>query len=143
MLVNLEIKNFPRDPGWDPSQRVTELTLELLETRADHVLISCFDFACIDLAASRGSDTAMLYLSRRPAPELLDRVVAHGHSAVHPYDTMVDEEFMSQARARDLRVNVWVEPVGTERMARLFRFGVDGLITSEVAAARAVVDATR
>jgi glycerophosphoryl diester phosphodiesterase len=143
LLVNLEIKNFPRDPGWDPAQRVTELVLDLLDGRSDRVLISCFDFACIDLATSRGLDTAMLFLSRRPVPELLDRVVAHGHSAVHPYDTMVDEAFMDEARERDLRVNVWLEPVRTKGLSRLVALDVDGLITSEVAAARSVVDATR
>lgn len=133
LTVNIEIKNFPRDPAFDPAQRVTELVCELLAGRTDDALISCFDFACIDLA--KGSvPTAMLYLSRRPAPDLLDAVVEHGHLVVHPYDTMVDEAFMDEARARDLAVNVWLD-AGAERMSELMALGVDGLITSDVAAA--------
>jgi glycerophosphoryl diester phosphodiesterase len=134
MKVNIEIKNYPRDPAFDPSQRVTELVLELLAGRDDDVLISCFDFGCIDLAASH-VPTAMLYLSRRPAADLLDAVVAHGHGIVHPYDTMVDEAFMDEARARELRVNVWLN-ASVERMRELVAFGVDGLITSDVSGAR-------
>ena len=130
MKVNIEIKNYPRDPAFDPTQRVTELTLELLAGRSDDVLISCFDFACIDVA--KGSvPTAMLYLSRRPAHELLDAVIEHGHGIVHPYDTMVDEAFIDEARARGLGVNVWLD-AGEERMRELVSVGVDGLITHDV-----------
>jgi glycerophosphoryl diester phosphodiesterase len=130
MKVNIEIKNFPRDPAFDPSQRVTELALELLGSRSDDAIISCFDFACIDLAKGI-VPTAMLYLSRRPARDLLDAVVEHGHRVVHPYDTMVDETFMDEARARDLEVNVWLD-AGIDRMRELVALGVDGLITSNV-----------
>ncbi len=134
MRVNIEIKNFPRDPGFDSSQRVTELVLELLADRNDDVLVSCFDFACIDLA--KGSvPTAMLYLSRRPAADLLDAVARHGHGIVHPYDTMVDEAFMDGARERGLAVNVWLD-AGVDRMRELVALGVDGLITSDVTGAR-------
>ncbi len=34
LTVNLEIKNYPRDPGFDSSQRVTKLVLDLLEAAA-------------------------------------------------------------------------------------------------------------
>ena len=138
LLVNVEIKNYPRDPAFDPSQRVTRRVLELLGSRGgrDRVLVSCFDFGCVDLVRDAGVDTAMLYLSRRPAPELLDAVVRHGHRVVHPYDTMVDAGFMDAARDRGLAVNVWLE-AGNERMRELVALGVDGLITSDVTGALA------
>ncbi len=146
MLANIEIKNFPKDPAFDAAQRVTELVCDVLRSRGDRdrVLISCFDFGCIDLVCAREPDiaTAMLYLSRRPVTDLLDDVTAHGHRVVHPSDTMVDESFMAAARARSLEDNVGVEPVGAPRLRRLVELGVDGLITSEVVAARAEVDAT-
>jgi glycerophosphoryl diester phosphodiesterase len=135
MTVNLEIKNYPRDPAFDPDQRVTQLVLELLASRdgTDDVLISCFDFACIDLVreAAPRTPTAMLYLSRRPPNELLESVVEHGHRIVHPYDTMVDRSFMDEAHARDLTVNVWLD-AAAERMRTLVHLGVEGLITSDV-----------
>lgn len=136
MTVNLEIKNFPRDPAWDPAQRVTKLTLDLLERRGtDDVLLSCFDLAAIDLAAARGHRTAALQLSRRPAAELLDAVVGHGHAIVHPYVSMVDAAYLDAARARGLTVNAW----GDDRFDELVALGVDGIITERVADALAAV----
>ena len=147
LIVNLELKNFPRDPGFDPTQRVTHLVLDRLAARGhdDRVLISCFDVAAIDLVRAEAPSipTAMLYLSRRPAADLLDRVVDHGHRFVHPYDTMVDGTFMELAGERALRVNVWTGLVDDRRLETLVDLGVDGLITSEVAAARRAIDRPR
>jgi len=113
LVVNIEIKNFPRDPQWDETQRVTDLVLDLLDERgrSDDVLISCFHSGCLDRCALRRPDlpTALLLLSRRPPAELLDVP----YRIVHPYDSMVHEEFMAEARNRDLAVNVWTgEEIG-------------------------------
>jgi glycerophosphoryl diester phosphodiesterase len=146
LLVNLEIKNYPRDPGWDPSQRVTHAVLAVLAQRhhRDRVLVSCFDVGALDLvrdeAGDAGVGTGMLYLSRRPVGELLDRVVDHGHRAVHPYDTMVDEAFMEQASARGLDVNVWTGEVGEPRFRTLVGLGVAGIITADLFPCRAAID---
>jgi glycerophosphoryl diester phosphodiesterase len=144
LIVNIEIKNYPGDPAFDPGQRVTRQILELLAGRsgADRVLISCFDVAALDLvlAEARGLSTALLYLSRRPPAELLAIAVDHGHRTVHPYDTMVDQAFMDLARDRSLQVNVWsADDAPTSRLVQLVSLGVDGLITPQVTAARSAV----
>jgi glycerophosphoryl diester phosphodiesterase len=59
---------------------------------------------------------------------------------VHPYDTMVDEAFVDEARARRLQVNVWFGEADSTRFATLVDLGVDGLITGQVAEARRAVD---
>ena len=147
LIVNVELKNFPRDPGFDPAQRITRLVLELLAARghADRVLVSCFDFAALDLirAEAPAIPTGVLYLSRRPAAELLDRVIDHGHSAVHPYDTMVDETFVHEARTRGLQINVWFGTTDRTRLRTLVDLEVDGLISDQVAEARRAVDRDR
>jgi glycerophosphoryl diester phosphodiesterase len=137
LTVNVEIKNYPRDTEWDPDQRVTHALLDLLATRDDDILVSCFDFGALDLVRARAPHipTAMLYLSRRPADVLLDAVVEHGHAIVHPYDTMVDATFMAASRARRLTVNVWTGEVGVDRYRELIVLGVDGIITAEIALA--------
>ncbi len=83
----------------------------------------------------------MLYLSRRDPAGLLDAVVAHGHSIVHPYDTMLDAAFMAAARARGIGVNVWLGRVPAARLHALVVLGVDGLITAQVTEARIAVEA--
>jgi len=133
VTVNVEIKNFPRDSDFDARQRVTDLVLDLLDERdgRDDVLISCFDGACLRRCNERRGDlpTALLLLSRRPPADVLD--AAGGFGIVHPYDSMVNEEFMSEARKRGLAVNVWTGgDESLERMTHLARLGVDGIITS-------------
>ena len=89
------------------SQRITALTLDLLERRghADHVIVSCFDFGCIDHVRARNAQlpTAILCLSRCDPVPLLDAVVRHVHGCVYPYDTLVDASCMRLARARGTR----------------------------------------
>jgi len=144
LIVNVELKNFPRDPAFDASQRVTHLLVELLAARGltDRVLVSCFDFAAIDVVRAEAPTvpTAMLYLSRRPAADLLERAADHGHEIVHPYDTMVDAAFVDLARERSIAVNVWLGDGGPARLETLVELGVDGLITAEVAEARRAID---
>jgi glycerophosphoryl diester phosphodiesterase len=144
LIVNMELKNFPRDPAFDPAQRITRLVLELLAARAyaDRVVVSCFDFAALDLirAEAPALPTGVLLLSRRPPTDLLDRVVDHGHPVVHPYDTMVDETFVHEARTRRLQVNVWFGQTDSTRLETLVDLGVDGLISEQVSEARRAVD---
>jgi glycerophosphoryl diester phosphodiesterase len=144
LIVNIELKIFPSDPEFDPTERLTRLVIDLLRARggSDRVLVSCFGLGAIDLVKAQAPEcpTAALLLSRRPAPDLLGAVVAHGHTTVHPYDTMVGDVFMTVARQHGLVVNPWIGEVGPERMRTLVNLGVDGLITADVATARAVVD---
>jgi glycerophosphoryl diester phosphodiesterase len=144
LVVNIEIKNFPRDPQWDETQRVTDLVLDVLDERdgADVVLISCFHGACLDRCRQRRPDlpTALLLLSRRPPAELLDAP----YRIVHPYDSMVNEQFMDEARKRDLLVNVWTgEDETLARMETLVDLGVDGIITAAPRVAMAARYAAR
>jgi glycerophosphoryl diester phosphodiesterase len=145
LTVNVEVKNFASDPGFDPQERVTNLLVDLLQARGpiDDVIVSCFGIAALDVINVRAPrrPTAALLLSRRPAAEVLDPVVGHRHATVHPYDTMVDDAFMEAARARGLTVNAWIGDVSAERMRALYDLGVGALITSDVAVARRVADA--
>ncbi len=134
MQVNIEIKNYRGDPHWDPAQLVAKQVVELIAARGgrDDVLISCFGRECLAEVRrlDRGLPTAQLLLSRRPIPDLLDAVVADGHQSVHPYDTMVDADFIAEARARGLRTHAWTaEDDSPQRLATLISLGIDGLIT--------------
>ena len=58
---------------------------------------------------------------------------------MHPYDTLVDGNFMRFVQARGLEVNAWLEGAEENRLRELVALGVDGLITSEIAMAQRVV----
>ena len=134
LIVNIEIKNYPSDPAYDKSERITKRVVELLESRQniDQVLISCFGIGSLDDVKRARSDipTAHLVLSRRPPEEVVRVCVDHGHRVVHPYVSMVDDRFMEVARHHRLGVNVWTGFDETdETIEGLAALGVDGVIT--------------
>jgi glycerophosphoryl diester phosphodiesterase len=141
MTVIGEVKNFPQDPGWDPSQRLAHLVVDLLAERGgtDDVVVSCFGLDALNVVRERApaTPTAALLLHRRPLAELLAPIAAAGHALVHPYDAMVDTAFVDAAREHGLGVDVWMLEVPAARFAELAALGVRGVITPQIAEARA------
>ena len=136
VLVNIEIKNLPWDPGFDPDERSAVEVVELLGRRDGHddVLVSSFHLATIDRIRATGSPTptALLTVGRAHLRNVLDVTAERGHVAVHPERRSMGrrqaEALVADAHDRGLRVNVWTvnAPVTITRLAAA---GVDGLIT--------------
>ena len=71
LIVNIEIKNFPQDAAFDPSERIADKVVQLLDSRraagaVDQIEISCFGIACLDRVQELRPElcTAHLVLSR-------------------------------------------------------------------------------
>jgi glycerophosphoryl diester phosphodiesterase len=146
MSINVEIKNWPTDPDFDATERVAQRVAELVDERGlhDRVLVSCFHLPTIDRvhALDPAVPTAFLHLrTDRSWEEFASEVAAAGHTALHPWDGLVDEALVGAAHAHGLEVNVWTvdDPA---RMAQLVTLGVDGICTNVPDIARQVVDAT-
>lgn len=144
MSINIEIKNWSADPDFDEGEAIARYVVELVQARALHhrVLVSCFHYPTIELVRSLDPeiDTAFLHLLiDRSWPELAADVAAAGHTALHPWDGLVDADLMAATKAEGLEVNVWTvdDPM---RMAELIALGVDGLCTNVPDVARRVVD---
>ncbi len=135
LLVNVEIKNAPRDRDWDPSDRAAQLLVELLAAREgrDRVLVSSFNLASIDRVRSIAPDVPTALLTRGKDPlEALLIAESHGHGALHPDVLSVAGARAAAAAARaherGLEVNVWTVNDPAE-LARLAAAGIDALIT--------------
>jgi glycerophosphoryl diester phosphodiesterase len=144
MSINIEIKNWPADPDFDQTEAVARFVVGLVQERAlrDRVLISCFHYPTIQLVRELDPTipTAFLHiLVDRSWDELAADVAAAGHTALHPWDGLVDESLMAAAKAHGLEVNVWTvdDPA---RMAELVALGVDGLCTNVPDIARHLLD---
>jgi glycerophosphoryl diester phosphodiesterase len=145
LLVNVEIKNSPLEPGFDREERAADAVVALLDARAgrDRVIVSSFQFPTIARVRAAGASvaTGLLTLARADA-RLLDLIVERGHQAIHPnHRTMTRrraEQIVADAHDRGLQVNVWTvnAPV---TIARLAEAGVDGLITDVPDVARAAL----
>ena len=143
-LVNIEIKNSEGDPGYDPTQRTTDLVVALLQERAkrDKVVISSFALAAIDRVRELDASipTGFLYAPNLPNSQAFTIATAGGHSAIHPHWVSLagdeGQAFVSQCHESGLKVNVWTvndQPV----LEALLAAGVDCVITDTPAILRA------
>jgi glycerophosphoryl diester phosphodiesterase len=134
-VVNIEIKNWPDDKDFDPTEQLAEAVVSLLDGRGElddgRNLISCFHLPTVDRvhALAPGLATAwLLGLVEDPAA-LIDKAAERGHVAVHPHHLFVNEDFVTRAHDAGLAVNTWTcdDP---DRIRWLAELGVDAVVTN-------------
>ena len=126
---DLEVKNDPSEPGFDPTRGLAVAVARL--ARAQDIVTS-FDWESADSVRSEGLAVTTGLLVDRPVPvtDAIEHARAHGHRAVLPRWTMIDEADVRAARDAGLRVVVWTvddRAVGRELAA----LGVDGSIPND------------
>lgn len=138
-IVNIEIKNSPIEPDFDPGQSVSRGVADLLVVRAsngiaDRVLVSSFNPDAIRAVRTDALEipTALVTLALDDTAAITQVVTAAaeaGQVAVHPWDPTVDAALVDRAHDAGLAVNVWTvdDPA---RMQELVAFGVDGICTN-------------
>lgn len=148
--VNVEIKSDPRRPDHDDAYKVVDVALaamldplagadEPLGDGSDRFLVTSFDPGCLDAVRARSSfATGQLGFDIRDVGALLAAAVAAGHTAVNPWDPVVDGSFVDRAHDAGLRVFPWTVD-DPERMRALVDLGVDGIISNVPDVARSVV----
>lgn len=134
-VVNVEIKNWPDDRDFDPTEQLAADVVALLVARGEvddgRALISCFHLPTVDRVheLAPGLATAwLLGLVEDPAA-LIAKAAERGHAAVHPHHAFVNEAFVAEAHAAGLAVNTWTcdDP---DRIRWLADLGVDAVVTN-------------
>jgi glycerophosphoryl diester phosphodiesterase len=143
MVVNVEIKNSPKDPDYDPTLSISMATAQAIDDAGwvDQVIVSSFDRATID--AARGADSRLkvgwLWEFMADVPGHLNAALEAGYQAVHPFVTEISAHLVDQAHGGGLDVNAWT--VNAEHdMVEFTALGVDAIITDRLVEARAIVD---
>lgn len=144
MQVNIEIKNWPEDPDFDPDDAVARAVAEEIDGRGDHdrVLVSCFHLPTLDRLRGLDPTIPTAYLHGpvyRTWDDLAAEVAARGHRTLHPWFWIVDRWYLAAARRHGLEVNTWTVD-DPDRMEALLGLGVDGLCTNVPDVARKIVD---
>jgi glycerophosphoryl diester phosphodiesterase len=147
MLVNVEVKNLPRDADYDPAEGAAAAVVELLTRRAlrDDVLVSSFNLATADRVRALGDSipTGFLTLVGMDPVDAVEVAHVHGHTALHPdvrsLAGTVAQDTVARAHELQMAVNVWTVN-GEDDMRRLAAAGVDALITDVPDVARRVLD---
>jgi glycerophosphoryl diester phosphodiesterase len=138
MVVNVEIKNAPQDPGWDPGEAVAALTAAVIEEAewTARVIVSSFQPAtlrAVQAADGRLALGALWGFAAEAEPGLAAAGEA-GLDAVHPFVASVDTDLVERAHAMGLAVNVWTVNA-PEDLRAMVALGVDAVITDRLAEA--------
>jgi glycerophosphoryl diester phosphodiesterase len=140
MVVNVEIKNSPHDPGHDPAEAVAALTARAIDDAAwtERVLVSSFQVSTLRAVRAADSRLALgsLWPIVDPPVDGVTQAAEAGFRAVHPFFTLVDQDLVDRAHRAGLAVNVWTVN-SPDELTRLVALDVDTVITDTLGAALA------
>jgi len=139
LIVNVEIKHDPREAGFSEDRRLADQVLEAWHERSrqPRIIVSSFDVGIIDRirVLDPSVPTGYLVMSASDPIDAVARCVNGGHSAIHPWDPLVDQLLVDRCHEIGLAVNVWtVDDPG--RFVVLSSWGVDGVVTNRPGLAR-------
>ena len=142
MTVNVEIKNLPIDPDYDPTEEIVGLVLAAVYAAGagERVIVSSFSLASIDAAraVAPATRTALLTLPSWDQARAITATAAHGHHALHPHRRSLDVDLVDRARAAGLSVHPWgVDDPASALSAEAL--GVEAIITDDPVAVLAVL----
>jgi glycerophosphoryl diester phosphodiesterase len=146
MVVNVEIKNSPADPGHDPGEAVAALTARAIDEAGwtNRVLVSSFQVStlrAVQVADGRLPLGALWPFLTEVTPAL-NLAVESGFGAVHPFVTEVSADLVDQAHAAGLAVNAWTVN-GPHDLEAFVGYGVDAVITDRLGEALAIARGDR
>jgi glycerophosphoryl diester phosphodiesterase len=141
MVVNVEIKNDPTQPGHDPGETVAAVTAAAIAEAgwADRVIVSSFQATTLRAVQAADGRLALgvLWPFLTDIEVGLAQAVAEGWAAIHPFVTEAGPELVERAQGAGLAVNVWTVN-GRHDLSALVELGVEAIITDRLADALSI-----
>ncbi|NNC92442.1 MAG: glycerophosphodiester phosphodiesterase [Acidimicrobiia bacterium] len=144
LIVNVEIKNSPMDPDFDPEDATAAAVTSWLHDNgwADRVIVSSFNPATVDRVRQLSGSLTTGQLIDPGADAGQQLLLAHqrGHRALHPHITSLTDspQLASIAAGLDMWLFAWT--VDDPEVIRALRdAGITGVITNDPAEAIAAV----
>jgi glycerophosphoryl diester phosphodiesterase len=142
LIVNVEIKNGPDEPGFDPGESIAQLVADTVADAgwAERVIVSSFRIETI--RAVRDADPRLsvgwqLGL-RSDVPASVAVAAKDSLAAIHPFVSQVDAALVATAHDLGLAVNVWTVNHDDD-LSAMGTLGVDAVITDRLAPALAIL----
>ena len=139
--VNVEIKSDPTEPGFDEGRSLASPVLAAVRAWGGTTIVSSFDPDMVDLVRALDADvpTGQLTLLTTEAPEeIVADIVRRGHGWWHPWVPLVDAASVTAAHDAGVGLNTYTTD-DPDRIAELASWGVDGIVTNDIALARRVL----
>ena len=127
--VDVEIKNDPAEPDYDPDDVVAGgVVAELARRPADRWMISSFRLATVDRCRELAPDLATAWLVLEVDDATIARAVDGGHPAINPWESTLSADAVARCLAAGLAVYPWTcnDPA---RAVELASWGVAGIVT--------------
>ncbi len=139
LIVNVEIKNDPSEPDFDPSGSLVTDVAGIIDEggHRDRVIISSFHYGTCLQVVEMSSPLPVGWLLDVGADvaSCVRQAAAAGFAAVHPFFMDVTSESVALAHGLGVAVNTWT--VNREEDIRhLLDLGVDGVISDDPVLAR-------
>jgi glycerophosphoryl diester phosphodiesterase len=135
MTVNVEIKNLPGEPGFDPRESLATEVANLVAStgRTGSVVVSSFWPDTLSAVAEAGPDirTGLLAAGWLDPADAVGLAVGRGCRALHPHVDLVSPALVDQAHRAGLSVAAWTVN-DQDQLERAMAVGVDTVITDDV-----------
>jgi glycerophosphoryl diester phosphodiesterase len=138
MTVNIEIKNLPGEPGFDPEDRLAKEVADLVVSLARTATVVVSSFWPDTLSAARDAcpdlPTGLLLASWSDPAHGVGAAVDRGCTALHPHHDLITADLVEEAHRAGLSVATWTVNA-PDRLEEVRAAGVDTVITDDVARA--------
>lgn len=126
--LDIEVKNIPLQPGFDPRHRVA---LDVADRARPGDVVTSFWWPSVDaIRPVRPTvETGLLFAAPMSPLLAIRHAVDHGHETIAPQHELVDEALMDQAGREGLRVMAWTVDE-THIAVGLADLGVAAIITN-------------
>jgi glycerophosphoryl diester phosphodiesterase len=138
--VNVEVKNAPIEPGFDPDEKAAVEVVRALDAARRrpgggpaHVIVSSFWPASLTAVHEAGPDvaTGLLVHPALDAVEAARRAAAMGCTALHPFHAQASPSLVAVVHDLDMAVAVWTVNERAD-VAAAAAAGVDVVISDRV-----------
>jgi glycerophosphoryl diester phosphodiesterase len=142
LTVNIEIKNLPGEPGYDPGEHMAAAVAHLVvdRGRTSSVVVSSFWPDTLDAVHRTAPDvpTGLLVAQWFDPADCVPVALSHSCTALHPDVSLASEALVAEAHVAGLSVATWTVnlPGQVESLAGM---GVDTVITDDVPMAVSVL----
>lgn len=129
--LDLEVKNWPFDPGFEPDFRIG---IEVAASARPRDIVTSFHWPTVDAIKATYPDvvTGLLFEGSVDWNAAVLHASEHGHAAIAPHHLLVDADLVETAHAAGLEIATWTADERSE-INRLVELGVDTIITNQPA----------
>lgn len=126
--LDLEVKNLPGEPGFEPDHR---LARDVADRARPGDIVTSFWWPSVDAVRISHPDvsTGVLVAGDVDPVAAVRHAVDRGHRAVAPAFELIDEALMERARREGVEVVAWTVDEVSDAI-RLAELGVDAIITN-------------